>query len=138
MSYISYIDMNVSHYIPNSDGSFQLESVPEYMVKPLEEAINGFEHFEYGDVKNGYGGEVNHDYYVEDLKGVSAKFPDVLFSLHRCGEDTGDLSEEYFLSGGYQCCPAIIHYEDFDPKKLDGGEVPQYKPEVEIDVGSFM
>lgn len=138
MSYISYIDMHVDYYVPRADGSFSLETVPEDMREQLENDIEDLHRFEYGDVVGGYSGEVNYDYYVEELKTLSAKYPNILFSLSRSGEETGDLSEEYFLGGGYQCCPAIIRYEDFDPHKLAGGEAPRHKPEAEIDVRDFV
>lgn len=138
MSYNSYIGMDVHLYVPKPGGGFETESIPTYMVEQLEEDLMGCGVFDYGDVEHGFSGEVNYDYYIDEIRKVSEKYPDVLFSLSRSGEDNRDLSEEYFLGGGYQWCPAIISYEAFDTSKLDGGKVPEYKPETEIDVGDFV
>ena len=56
--------------------------------------------------------------YQHDLQGVSARWPNTLFTLHRDGENNNDLAYEYYLCGRVQICPAVITYAEFDPAKL--------------------
>lgn len=54
----------------------------------------------------------------EDMKKLSAVFPDVLFRLYGEGEESGDLWLCYHKNGKSQHEPAVVSYGEFDPKKL--------------------
>ena len=56
--------------------------------------------------------------WEEDMRKVSAAFPDVHFTLHGEGEENGDLWYAHFLGGKMQYCPAKIVYDEFDPGQL--------------------
>jgi hypothetical protein len=56
--------------------------------------------------------------HVDDMKRISSKHPEVLFTLTGEGEEPGDLWVKYFKAGKVQVAKARIDYEDFDPKKL--------------------
>jgi hypothetical protein len=56
--------------------------------------------------------------HAEDMKKVSALFPDVLFTLEGEGEDAGDLWKEYFLNGKSHRVNVEITYAPFDESKL--------------------
>ena len=56
--------------------------------------------------------------WEEDMRKVSAAFPEVHFTLHGEGEENGDLWYAHFLGGMMQYCPAKIVYDEFDPGQL--------------------
>ena len=56
--------------------------------------------------------------HEEEMKELSNKFPDILFTLSGEGEDQGDLWRKYFKNGKMQKVDGIISYENFDEGKL--------------------
>ena len=56
--------------------------------------------------------------HEDDMKVMSKDFPEVLFTLHGEGEESGDIWNKYFLNGKVQVCKAEIKIDKFDPKKL--------------------
>lgn len=56
--------------------------------------------------------------HEEDLVALSKKHPDVLFTLHGEGEESGDLWVQYFKGGKTQLEKAHIVFGKFDPKRL--------------------
>lgn len=54
----------------------------------------------------------------DDMRKISNLFPDVLFTLHGEGEESGDLWNAYFRGGKEQYCQAKIIFDEFDPEKL--------------------
>ena len=58
-------------------------------------------------------------HHEEDLIAFSSKYCNVLFKLIGKGEDRDDIWIKYFRCGKMQICPAIITYDEFDPKKLE-------------------
>lgn len=57
----------------------------------------------------------NHE---ADMRAFSKAFPDVVFKLGGCGEESEDIWAKYFQNGKMQLCKAVITIEPFDPKKL--------------------
>jgi hypothetical protein len=53
-----------------------------------------------------------------DMKRLSERFPDVLFTLKGEGEEAGDVWVKYFKGGKMQTSKAEIKLDTFDPKKL--------------------
>ena len=57
--------------------------------------------------------------WKQDMKDVSALFPDVHFTLSGEGETNSDIWEAHFVAGKMQVCKAEIVIPPFDPKKLE-------------------
>ena len=56
--------------------------------------------------------------HTEDMRKISEKYQNVIFSLYGNGEEDGDMWVNYFMNGKVQTEQAVITYADFDPKKL--------------------
>ena len=56
--------------------------------------------------------------HTEDMRKISEKYQNVIFSLYGNGEEGGDMWVKYFMNGKVQSEDAVITYADFDPKKL--------------------
>ena len=54
----------------------------------------------------------------EDMKAFSLKYPDVLFTMKRRGEESEDMCTTYYKNGKMQEEFANITYDDFDEAKL--------------------
>lgn len=126
MGYYTYFTLDVEP---------QKSLSPEEIV-PLEEEIDKLCVFEGGDISCGYVGEAKWYDYQEDMRLLSARFPDVLFTLHGDGESGEDMWNTYFLSGRMQHCQAEIIYPDLDMDALlrshqiedDGTQRYSYQP----------
>lgn len=65
------------------------------------------------------GGQLGTWYdHEDDLKEISAMFPDVLIKLYGEGEDAKDIWYKYFKGGKVQVCRAKIVFDEFDESKL--------------------
>lgn len=53
-----------------------------------------------------------------DMKAVSAKYPDVLFTLTGYGDEQDDIWRKYFMGGKVQLAKSHIVFDEFDVKKL--------------------
>lgn len=58
-------------------------------------------------------------HHVDNMRNVSIKFPDVLFTLSGEGEDNGDLWKKYFKNGKVQACYAEIVYPEFNENLME-------------------
>ena len=56
--------------------------------------------------------------HTEDMRKISEKYQNVIFSLYGNGEEDGDMWVKYFMNGKVQYEKAVITYANFDPKKL--------------------
>lgn len=56
--------------------------------------------------------------YENDMKELSKKFPNILFTLSGKGEESFDIWRRYYLNGKFQHCPAKITFDEFDETKL--------------------
>lgn len=67
-------------------------------------------------VATGYRGKwYSHE---EDMRGISNRFPGVLFELMGVGEDFPDIWKKYFHDGRMQVAKAVISFPEFDPNKM--------------------
>ena len=58
----------------------------------------------------------NHE---PEMRKLSSKFPDVLFTLKGAGEESWDIWKKHFKGGKMQICQAKITFEHFDEAKLE-------------------
>lgn len=56
--------------------------------------------------------------YKENMKSLSAAFPNVLFILNGWGEETGDIWRNFFKDGKVQVAKTQIVFDEFDPEEL--------------------
>lgn len=56
--------------------------------------------------------------HEDDMKRLSLKFPDVLFTLRGEGEESGDVWVKYFKEGKMQVSKAEVKLEPFDATRL--------------------
>lgn len=57
--------------------------------------------------------------YDSDVKLLSEKFPNIVFTVEGQGEDSDDLWKHYFFNGKSQFAKAQIVYPEFDEKLLE-------------------
>ena len=53
-----------------------------------------------------------------DMKALSLRFPEVLFTLHGEGEESGDVWNKYFRNGKCQVAKGVVTIAPFNPKEL--------------------
>lgn len=70
-----------------------------------------------GDLISG-SDEMKWYQHEEDMKVLSAKYPDVLFTLHGEGEEACDVWVKYFKGGLMQVSKVAVELNEFDPSKL--------------------
>lgn len=105
MGYNTYFDLSVDK---NAD-------VIDAHIKSADNDDLHYHLESYDGEWSGYGKWYDHE---EDMKVLSATFPDVLFTLKGDGEETNDLWIKYFKNGKMQVATAIITYEPFDESRL--------------------
>lgn len=57
--------------------------------------------------------------HERDLKDLSLKYPEVLFTVYGEGEESGDIWRKYFKNGKMQVCKAVITFPEFDEAKME-------------------
>lgn len=57
--------------------------------------------------------------HEKDIMWLSKKFPNVLFTLHGKGDESGDVWAKYFVNGEIQREKAELRIGQFDPTKLE-------------------
>jgi hypothetical protein len=96
---------------------YEISATPEF-TDEMEELLNDsvedeveFEDYQSTDDTKWYSHE-------EHMREFSKNYPEIVFHLTGEGEEAGDIWHKYFQNGKMQDCPAIITFDDFDPKKL--------------------
>lgn len=93
----------------------RLEEYKTYLALECESYLKDL--YEYTGIFYGNGWKwYNHE---EDIRKVSLRFPDVLFTLHGVGEEYPDIWIKYFKNGKMQRRDAIITFEPFDPTEFE-------------------
>lgn len=72
-----------------------------------QEILNQIHYFMKNNSDNYYGlGDDNYTWYnhEEEMKKLSVKFPNILFTLYGEGEEAGDIWYKYFKNGKMQAC----------------------------------
>ena len=62
--------------------------------------------------------------YDSDVKLLSEKFPNIVFTVEEQGEDSDDLWKHYFFNGKSQFAKGQIVYPQFDEKILEDQIIP--------------
>lgn len=57
--------------------------------------------------------------HEKDMRDISRKFPETVFTLKGEGEQSGDIWREYYKNGRMQRTEAKIIFESFNESKLD-------------------
>lgn len=70
-----------------------------------------------------------------EMTDLSRAFPDLVFKVHGCGEESGDAWDAYFCAGKRQDCTAT--FEPFDPAKF-GGKNPVTVSENSLYLKDFL
>ena len=107
---MSFCTVGMCHYTTST--------IPDALDKSLSEEIEKMKVFEYGDVDLGYYASAKWYDWEKDMILLSKRFPGVLFCLHGEGDSSDDMWNAYFFEGGFQFCPAVITYDEFDSSKL--------------------
>lgn len=84
------------------------ENVRAYVIKGLKLYLSD----------DGKMGNMKWYDWEDDMRRTSARFPNILFTLHGEGEETGDLWRAYFLNGKRQKCKAELVYPPFNREEL--------------------
>lgn len=125
MGYYTDYALSVFRAENSGDGSIKMK---DYIPTNLEDQIKGeiekMSVFEDGNIQDAY--YVNTTWYdhEQDMRLLSAKFPDMVFWLSGHGDDAEDIWDKYFIGGKMQACYAEIVRGEFDPTKLDDGGTP--------------
>jgi hypothetical protein len=91
------------------------QSLDEIMAKKIKAS----EEMSYYLCEDGSGNNSGKWYSCDhDMIAVSLEIPNVLFTLHGEGEESGDIWDAYFLNGKMQKEKARIVIDPFDAKKL--------------------
>lgn len=118
MGYQTNYTLRVNLLIANKIAELTNRSPLLEVIKQLRETN---EEAQYSLTENGdcSGNDSRWYNHQEDLRKFSKLHPNILFSLHGEGEESGDLWNEYFLNGKCQVEKAQIQIAPFDVTKLE-------------------
>lgn len=63
--------------------------------------------------------------WKDDMRLLSSKFPDLIFTIEGEGEESGDIWRAYVMNGALQFCAAKIIFDDFNPIAMHEGLIPE-------------
>lgn len=122
-----YTDYTLSVHSAKRDAAGAVmisDEIPSDLERQIENEIGKMNVFQDGNVQDAYYANAKWYDHEDDMRLLSAKFPDVVFWLSGSGDDCDDLWQKFFVGGRMQTCYAQIVYDDFDPSKLDDESVP--------------
>lgn len=121
-----YTDFTLSVYSAEKtrSGSLKMsDNISPLMEQLIDEEIDKMNIFSDGNIKDSYYTNAKWYDHEDDMKLLSAKFPDMVFWLSGQGENQEDLWQKFFVNGRMQECYAQIVYDDFDSNKLVGDPI---------------
>jgi len=122
MGYYTDYTLNIFSAVRDLSGKIigMEDGISPIMQQQIEAEIEKMNIFSDGNVLDSY--YVNAKWYdcEDDMRLLSAKFPDIVFWLNGEGEGSDDLWQRFFVEGKIQECYAKIIYDDFDASKLKG------------------
>lgn len=98
--------------------NLRVKGFEESQREELEDAIEKMNVFHDGDLDDGFFAQLTWCDDKKEMCALSARFPDVLFTLDVKGEDYDGLDRIYFKGGKYQDDCVGIRYLPFNPEKL--------------------
>lgn len=112
-----------------TDFSLEVYDANEKDYRAIDKEIEKLNIFDSGDAECGCYGTATWNNVDEDMKLLSARFPDVIFKLRGDGEDRDDMWIHYYKGGRVMNDGLVVTIvEDaFDESKLDG--------EATVDIG---
>ena len=121
-----YTDYTLSVFSAKRDASGAIsmsDQIPFIIEEQIDKEIGRMNIFSDGNIKDSYYAHAKWYDHEQDMRLLSARFPDMVFWLSGRGEGDEDLWQKYFLGGKMQEAYAQIVYDDFDPSKLEGDTV---------------
>lgn len=96
--------------------SLYVENLTDEQLRAVDNELAEVSEIEaWGD---GWGGCVKWYDHEDDLRRISALFPNALFTLDGEGEGSDDIWRDYYKNGKMQHCPARIEFDPYDESKL--------------------
>ncbi len=124
MGYYTDYTLSVSRLEKGEDGSIKMmDDIPPDLEDQIEGEIIKLDIFEDGSIRDAYYSHTTWYDHEQDIRLLSAKFPNMVFWLSGQGDDREDIWDKYFIDGKMQACYAKIVYGEFDPAELDGGGI---------------
>jgi len=118
-----YTDYTLSVYGTQvqEDGTVKMtDKISPIIEAQIAAEIDKMNVFSDGNMIDSYYSNCKWYDHEEDMRVLSAKFPDHIFWLSGRGESEEDMWQKFFMAGKMQECYARIIYDDFDSTKLDG------------------
>lgn len=84
----------------------------------LDEILESF-YYGNGTARSAKEGRTPWCDWKEDMRALSTRNPGILFTVHRKGEDSGDIEVGYFLNGCYQGGMAELRVPAIDHEAWD-------------------
>lgn len=103
-----------------SNYSLDVAEYAESERTALEAEIDKLNVFTEGNIQDGYSAYDTWYDWRQDMRLLSARFPNVLFTLGIVGADYDGEDRVYFKGGQYQDDNVEVIYHPFDPDKLTG------------------
>lgn len=133
-----YTDYTLSVYGAETqgDGSLKMiDKISPIIAEQIEAEIDKMNVFTDGDITDSYYSNCKWYDHEDDMRVLSAKFPDQIFWLSGRGDDDDDRWQKFFVAGKMQECYARIIYDGFDSTKLAGalpGDLVNYVYSCEL------
>ncbi len=118
-----YTDYTLSVYGTQAqkDGTVKMtDEISSIIEAQIAEEIDKMNVFTDGNMTDSYCSNCKWHDHEEDMRVLSAKFPDQIFWLSGRGESEEDMWQKFFMAGKMQECYARIIYDNFDSTKLAG------------------
>lgn len=124
MGYCTDYTLSVFSAVKDSSGKMGMsDQIPGIIEQQIDDEIDKMNIFSDGNIKDSYCVYTTWYDHEEDMRLLSAKFPDMVFWLSGQGENAEDLWQKFFVGGQMQECYAKIIYDDFDASKLVGDPI---------------
>lgn len=108
-----------------TDFCLDFQGVKEDQRSALTVEIEKMNIFDGGNIDDGFFCNAKWYDHNEDMLLLSTRFPNILFSLHGYGEDSGDIWLNYFKAGRVMYEGLKLIQQDFDENQLSDDRLPE-------------